>query len=388
MDQTTQLSFSIFKKLEDNLSWHKHKEFASLTSNISEEKRIQLISAIEFLEVELGKSFLKKIERNHPILNKLTNKCPWQYDDLINFANTLTKLKSIDSNYQKLLLKINGLSSSNSEAIPFLEVADSFLNMGCHIKFLEEEQNKRTPDIEIISPEGEIFYAEISEITDSEKNKGAKDNFRIISNHLHFNCANFIHWGTQFKYIPDDVMPNILGEITKANQEAAGHPNNIISVKNEYIELKFENSEKESQLKKWVNENNLRLGFQSPVNYNETPRIVKNNKIKEKARQIPADSSGIIYFPTQPHYFFQINLEETIRSFNNKMKDFPNLIGIVVYSKFLDPRESVNERIGNHLFGIKMLNEVLARNFLFIKNENFNHQISSKTMDIIYQSFI
>jgi len=123
------------------------------------------------------------------------------------------------------------------------------------------------------------------------------------------------------------------------------------------------------------------------LDFNETKRIMKNERIKAKASQLPANEPGLLFFVVNPLYFCQIDIDETIEQFTSDMKKFPNLLGIIMYSYLLDPTETKYVRFENHFYGRKMMNAVMCRTLYFISNEYFNLPLSSETREMIYTSF-
>ncbi len=383
-----ELIFSIFRKPDDWISWDCHLEYAAKTKDISEEIRKDLFSAIQFFKEEFGNDFFKKTDKNHPLRSKITDKSPWRFEDLIRFTATLKELKEKSIHYVKLKEKLLGTTDSRSEGIPFFEISASYLHVGCTVEFIEEVRNEKNPDLRIKFPQtGEVLYIEVSRINDSELSEKLTDNFEVITSFMLFECPLIPHAGMQLQLIPDEHMPSVLTAIRRCTQEAAETPKTLIAYTDDYVNMRFENSEDIQQLEKWCMENNVRRGFHVPVNYDETFRI-SNYKISQKVKKLPLDASGIIYFPCSPFYFMAINVELAIHIFNLRMKDFPNLVGFVFTSETIDPQESSNFRIGKHFFGIKMMNRVLARKLLFVYNERYSGILTTHAMNTIYNSFI
>lgn len=363
-------------------------EYAAKTKDISEETRKDLLSAIRYFREEFGNDFFKKTDKDHPLRAKITDKSPWRFEDLIHFTMTLELLKEKSIHYGKLKEKLMGTADSRSEGIPFFEISASYLHIGCTVEFIEEVRSEKSPDLKIKFPQtDEFLYIEVSRINDSEESEKLTDNFEVITSFMLFECPQIPHAGKQLQFIPDEHIPSVLSGIRRCMQEAAETPNTLIAFTNDYVNMIFENSEDIQQLEKWCFQNNVRRGFHSPVNYDETFRI-SNYKISQKVKQLPSDASGIIYFPCSPFYFMAIDMEKAIQIFNLRMKDFPNLVGLVLTSETIDPQESSNYRIGNHFFGIKMMNQVLARKLLFVYNERYKGELTTTAMEMVYKSFI
>src|SRR5215217_7246709 len=130
--------FEIFKQSTDHDKWSKQMEFALVMEGMEETKRTEFVSALDFLEKELGKGFLKTSSVNHPVKQKIFNKADWQMEELIQFANTLRTLKAGKSNYLKLIKKLLAYEKSKSEGIPFVEIAEGYLKENFSVNFPEE----------------------------------------------------------------------------------------------------------------------------------------------------------------------------------------------------------------------------------------------------------
>jgi hypothetical protein len=379
---------SIFKNQKDWNSWEKHKEYAFRTTEISDLMKKDLLDALEFIKSEFGSDFLTRTEHTHPVRQKITDKSYWRFEDLIRFTTTLDKLKESSINYKKLLVKLLGTDSSQNEGIPFFETSASFYAIGSVIEFLEEIPNQKTSDLKITLPiTNDVIYIEISVVNDSDLTKKMNENYRVITSFLFLKCPQVPHSGMQLQLIPNDKMNSVIAGIFKTMERALNHPGSLISYRDDYIDFRAENSPDFKHLEKWYLTNNLRKGFQAPVNYNETTRI-ENNKIRQKAKQIPTHATGIIYFPASTFYFMQLDIAEAITVFNNRMKYYPNLLGVVLSSEAIDPQEPKEIKVGNHFYGVKMMNQVIARKLLFVHNESYAGDLSNNSLNSVYKSFL
>ena len=119
MSDTHNILFEVFKTTPDHFNWDKHIEYASRYEDIEEEKKRKWINALYFLKQELGNSFLRTSDKNHPLFRRITEKAPWRTSDLIIFTETLQQLKNSDSNYLKLIGKMGSPEKCEKEGIRF-----------------------------------------------------------------------------------------------------------------------------------------------------------------------------------------------------------------------------------------------------------------------------
>ena len=305
-------------------------------------------------------------------------------------ANTLKQLKGFDYNYSILLDKMRSTNSCRDEGIPFIDISEAFLRNGFEIKFLPIEPGKKSPDFKIVNPKNkESTFIELTVINESDLRKQADDCYDILLWKLTFDRINIPHSGKLLKLIPKDQIIQTLNEIDEAKTKTLTDREKFVLLQNDKLDLIFAHPDKINELKNWCDANQRRLWFDGlTLDYNETKRIMKNERIKFKAKQLPENEPGLIFFIVNPLYFWQIDIDETIKQFASDMKKFSNLLGIVMYSYLLDPTEPKQLRSANYFYGKKMMNEVMCRTLYFISNEYFNLPISSETREMIYSSFM
>ena len=380
--------FEIFKQPSDHDKWERHIDYISSLIGIEDNLKEKLISSINFLEQELGKKFLKTINYNHPIKQKISNKADWQCHDIIQFVDTLQELKKNDSNYPKLIKKILGYKNATTEGIPFVEIAGNYLKEGCHVYFIEEIQGNRTPDIEIINPENyERFFVEVSTVENSDVSKLITDNYNFLFEMFHLSAPFCYFTGKQKNIISKDDYPVIQKIIfdSKKNVEESLQP---VTYCDERIYFTIVPDNKPELLYEICEQNGTEINEISglPQNYDETYRII--NKIEsKKAEQIPIGGNGILYFPTNPLYFLATDIDEAIIRFQDCISSFTNLIGIVLYSKVLDNKDEVFIESKKNILSRKITKGVLCRELLFVYNNHCNLKISTETLQKIYDSF-
>ena len=390
MDTTTELIFRIFTPHSNYNFWEKHIEFAKLAPEIQDSLKIELIESLEFLKKELSPSFLRGSDDLHPLRPYITDKSKWRIQYLIHFANTLKRLKGFDCNYSILLDKIRSTNSCRDEGIPFVDIAEAFLRNSFEIKFLPIESGMKSSDFKIANPKTkESVFIELTVVNESDLKKQADDCYDILLWKLTFDRINIPHSGKLLKLISQEQIIQTLNEIDEAKTKALTDRENFVFLQNDKLDLIFAHPDKINELKNWCDVNQRRMWFDGlTLDFNETKRIMKNEKIKIKAEQLPKNKPGLLFFIVNPLYFWQIDIDETIEQFNSDMEKFPNLLGIVMYSYELNPTKPKQVRFGNHFYGCKMMNEVMCRTLYFVSNNHFNVSMSLKTREMIYSSFM
>lgn len=379
----------VFKQHTDHDKWEKQIEFASL-DDISEELRTDWIKSLTFLQEELGNGFLKSSNMNHPIHQKISNKATWQIQDLIDFSNTLQKLKVSDTNYLKLKEKLHSKKKCTQEGIPFVDIAHSYIQIGFNIRFLEEQKGKKSPDIEVLNPlNNDKLFIEVSKLSDSNERKSIEDNYRALFNKFHFQPPHFSFSCKQLEYITENEMPGVLNKIQEI-KEKVKEEKSLIIYKDNKVDLAITHPSKQKELEEWCKINGDRRTDLSglPLNFEESNRIVKNKKIVDKARQLPKEYPGLIYMPVNPLYLWVTSLDEAISIFEEQINLFPNLLGIVLYSYMCHTVEEERVVDNMHFYGRKMMNEDTSRDLFFVFNHKFKSSIKVDTLKKVYESFL
>lgn len=379
--------FKVFNQATDHNKWSKHIEYASLMEGI--EAKDELITALEFLEAELGKGFLKNSNDDHPIRQKISNKSDWQAQELIQFAATLHTLKGTKSNYPKVLKKLLALEKSKMEGVPFLEIAESYLKENFTVSFPDEPNTGKSPDIEISNPNNnDTFFIEVSVIKESEDRKMKSKNYHFLTNQFQFIPPFCIYTGKQKTPFAREDYPEIQ-KIIADLKEKVEEQQTFVSYSDERFEITLAPNDKVEEMEKFCELNGTRRNDVTslPLDFDETDRIINNNKIKDKASQIPQHGNGLIYFPINPLFFMTTDIGNAVIRLKEYIAKFPNLLGIVFYSKILDQREEEYQEMENHVFSRKMLKSILCCELLFIYNHNCQLKIQEETLQKIYSTF-
>jgi hypothetical protein len=384
------LFFQVYKHPSDHLKWEKHIEFARTTTDVSEDKRQQWINSLEFLRDELGKGFLKSCGRDHPFYQKVSNKAPWQISELIRLADTLKILKQGNTNYTKLKKKLHASAKYKQEGTHFIDIASDFTRCDFKVSFLDEVAGRKSPDIELYNPDNhDKVFIEVSRLNTSEERDILSANYHILIEEL-LNREPFVAFsGVQLKVITKEEMPGVISTI-QALKIKAVIDNQFEFHEDTWLSLAVVPYSKVKELEEWCTINNREANIRGmPLDFNEAKRIIRNKKIKEKAKQLPKEHMGLIYIPVDPMYFMAriAYLDEDIESLEEEMAQIPNLIGVVLYAHIIDPVPEEKYLGNKHLFSRKMLNDALLRNLLFVYNHSSQMTIKQESLDKIYNSF-
>jgi hypothetical protein len=379
--------FKIYPLVGPQPTWNDLINRIDSVPAVDANRKIRWRQAIEFLRAELGTGFFNNCGNNHPIYIKLTN-APWLLNDLIDFANTLKTLKNNDSNYSYLLTKIRPRNKCRSEGAAFVEIASTFLKQGFQIKFLENSNSRKSPDIEISDPiTDNKFFVEVSRVNDSTKRKQTNDEFRVISNTLLHYGFNLLYSYKQLKHLGKEGIDDTIERIKSMKDEASANESFLV-YRSEIIDLAVAHHHKYDELMKWCEENGRTKGATGlSVDFNDTPRIVDYKKIHKKVKQIPPGETGILHMPIHFLYFFAMNIEETIIRIMDEISHYPNLLGVILTANLGQPVKEEFIEVGNTIRSVQMVNDI-ARHLLFIYNYQYKGNLTQETWQKIRSCFL
>jgi len=384
-------SKNIFHTERDHYKWSKQKEYTCSQENIDEATRKKAVLALEFLEQEFGKHFLKTHSINHPVRQKISNTASWQIEELIEFTDTLQQLKLSDSNYAKLLKKLMGMKSAVEEGIPFVEVAKMCHKQGLDIFFIAEEKigSVKTPDIKVINKEnGETFYIEISTLNDSDDRKNINKNYNFFYKEFNYGKPVLPFFGCQKTTIgvakeeEEKEYAEISKIITDARRRVIEN-GQIIYYSDKRFCFLFAPDDSENFNEICIQNGINAFNIESlAVDFDDTSRI--NNKIG-KSKQIPSGINGLLYVYVSPLFFQTADLVASIERIEANMAKYTNLLGIVLCSKIVDQREQVAHQMGHHLFARRTIRNLSCESLL-IYNGSCDVRLSEDTIAKIYKS--
>jgi hypothetical protein len=387
MDKIVELIFHVFKEPTDHIKWDKHIEFANFYECIDPMIKNEWIEALQFLKKALGRDFLKDSDLNHPIKRMVTDKAHWRVTELIAFTKVLQIQKKLDMNYPLLIGKLKSDKKCRPEGIPFAEIIQMFQSVDCKVSVWKDIQAQKNPDLQVFFPDqSEGLIVEVSKIEDSYERSGLDKNYRYLSDIFNNNPPQLPFSCQLFRFINDQEMPEVLKKIFEIRINAL-NKQEIFYYADNIMRLTVAHPSKIHELVSWEEKNDYRRGLLGPnLNFDETSRIV-NNKIEDEANQIPAISSGLIYLPVNVPYFWVINPLNTIGLIEEKLKSFPNLLGIVIYGTICQELKTNTVELNGHFYGIKQINQAIIRHLLFIRNPNYIGNLTESSINKIYLSF-
>jgi len=386
-DNTSEVLFEVFKEVSDHFAWEKHIEFALRYPGLTEEQRKKMEASLKFLQLELGNTFLKVSDRNHPLFRRVTEKGVWRATDLIAFVQTLQTLKENEGNCSKLISKIVSKHNCETEGMPFTEIAAMYLRSGFKVRILDETQGQKNPDMLIIHPESDRqFYIEVSKLEESGERRDANRNYKMLYAALNYGEHLLPYSCCQLAYISDEEMPAVLKTISKLLERATLQKEFLYHT-DDKIRLGVAHADKYAELEAWIESNDYRKGLLGlPLNFNETRRIA-NYKIQCEAEQIPPETSGLIYLPVNTLYFWDFDLEEAASYFQDKMKEYKNILGIVAYGYLINDIEPVHYLVDGHVYSVKRMNDAVIRHLVFVRNRYYSGVLTEDLIKAIYGSF-
>ena len=377
--------FKVFQSVDDHYKWSKQKEYALLIVELDEIVRLDYYNAIVFLEKTLGKDFLKSSHRNNLFRQMIIEKTEFRIYEVIEFVDALKTLKKTDINFSELTKKLLPIDKSKKEGVPFVEIAQRFIQQKFKVSFPVENNIEKSPDIKIVNPyNNDVFYIEVSSLNDSKEKVIIRDNYHFLFDNFHHIYPQFAFIGKQKRLINeieyDDISKIIaLAKIKVKEQEQIVY----YSDNRFYFLIVPEKYEKE--LNEIVKKENLRLNNIDglTLNYNLTNQII--NKIKKEADQIPIGFNGLIYFPVSPLYFITTDFKHIIARIEEYLSSYKNILGIVIQTKIIDNKNETVIKIDNHLYRRRKIKN-LSYETLYINNKYAELKVLNDTFNKIYRT--
>lgn len=338
--------------------------------------------ALLFLREELGKGFLKTCGINHPLCQRLSGYGELQVKELVAWVSVLrTLMESNGSNYPVLLKKLKSQLRSRSEGIPFLEIARSYLQSGFHVRFPAEIQGQKNPDIMITLPEtGESFFVEVSRINDTNTRSVIHEQFSAICNANTSAREDLPYAIKQHLFLDNEQLEAVKERITGLKKEA-WEGKKLAYWESSEILMAFVHPQQHDLLEDWCKEKGLSKGISGlSLEFNDTERLLRQQKIRQEAKQIPKGSTGVLYFPIQFLYMMCMDKVETIAAFEKELTAFPNIYGLVLYADVIHPLAEPVRLDSAHIYSIKQTTGGAVRYMLFIQNPYYEARLSEATI--------
>lgn len=378
--------FKVFQNAEDHYKWDKQKEYATIADGLDENTRKNYYNALVILEKVLGKDFLKSSHPNNPVSQMVIQKTEFQIYELIEFANTLKALELTDINFSELQKKLLPRDKSKQEGVPFVDIAQSYINENFKVSFPIENNIDKSPDIKIINPDNsDTIFIEVSSLNENQERKLIRDNHYFFHKNFHYLPPQNSFIGRQKRIISESEYQEISEIIARAKKKVDEQEQIVYYSDNRFnfllIPKKYKN-----ELDKIIEKESLRLNNIDglPVNFNLTNQII--SKIKKEANQIPTGFNGLLYFPVSPLYFITTDIRSIIAYIEEYIAKYKNIIGIVIFSKIVDNNQEVLIKIDKHIYRRRTIKN-LSSESLYINNQNAELYISDETLKKISKTF-
>jgi hypothetical protein len=387
-DMTNQVFFAVFKEPTAHEDWQKHIEFARLQPYITGNDQADWVKAIAFFQSELGKNFLRHNNRKHPMCARLFNRARHQVLEIVRMARTLQYFKENDSiNYPALLKKILSPKKTVLEGIPFLEIANAYIGRGFEVRIPIEKENQTNPDIELVCKKtGEQFYIEVSKLEESWDQKASQDSFDLLYDKVFhqygmlYSCNLFDHFKKEEIWAVKYFMESL--------RQRALRSTDIIYHIDERLEIAVIHEDHYSKLEEWMRINDKRKFLNGkPLTFNEAGRIA-DRKLEKEARQFRGKGTGIIYIPVTALGFWFWNEEAAAEAFREKMRSYPETLGVVVYSDDLvNQEEPFVRKTETYYYSKKMVNELIPKYLFYVPNPGYKGNLSEIAHKMIRATF-
>lgn len=365
--------------------WDKYIGLIQEDTSLSQDLKLKVKEAYSFLRLELGEQFLDKSVHGHGLNEKIFNRAPWQLEDLVSMVETLQLLKHSSSNYHHLINKLKSRDKSRAEGIPMIELSKMILDAGLEVKIEPDVRSVKKPDLEIVNLDnGEKIYGELSVLNNSdERNKKASDHFFLFQ--IVELTPPYVHYSCKQRKTLNRQKDGYLSEFINECKRQVIRRESFQVFENEFIEIAFAVESKLPDLKLWIEEKDLLLdqisGFE--LDFNESKRIV-NNKIGEKAKQIPEDYNGIIFIRVNPLFFMSDGVEALIPLAQRELSKYSNIVGLIVYSFLGYQQQTGMMALDGGFLSLKQVNQLSSRYALFILNKETDLKISDNTLKKIF----
>lgn len=371
------------------LRWSDLDHLIATAPDIPELLKAEGQAALHFLQQELGTGFFNTCGPNHPLRQKLmTAAGEGQLRALIAWVQVLQDLKNSASNYPFLLQKLQSKERSRNEAIPFLEIASRHLKNGFTVYFPEEKPDTKNPDIELTyQKSGEKIFAEVCRISEGpDREKQDKFYFGLV-NLIHQYGYDLPFAGKLHQLPPEEEWAPVIARV-KTLKDQAAEKGTLAAHRDEFLSIAFVTEDHRAELDGWCNQYNLPRRFDGlHVTYDYTSRISRQQRIHDKAKQIPPGQPGILYFPVPILYMHTLDKAKTMATFAAELERYPHIIGVVLYGEAIQAMTApliIDDAL--FTYAIQQNEAFVARYTLLVKNPAFDLSVSREAREALHQS--
>ena len=360
-------------------TWKSVLDFAQSNPHVPDALRPEWKEAIGSIRGELGEGFFKTCGNWHPVYLMLNQGAEGQVRSMIRWVDTLRHFKSHTKTYPLLLEKLVIKAKTRAEGMPFMDIAKRHREQGFLVEFPSEDQDAKNADIEMVfTPTGEKILIEVSRLGNSKPRADDIDQYNKLFNVIHKYGYDLPFAGQIKSLMSEKTLLETANEIVHLKYRA-WETKSVAAFIDENIAIAFCTDSSYGQLTEWCAANNVSEGYSGmPLDFNDTQRIIRTQRINREAKQIASDQSGLLYFPVQWLYMLKMDIAESIEQFSLALTKHSNVIGMVLVAEVgvgLQPDCHIE---AGHLYCVSRDQAGICRHILFIENPGFTGSVSDE----------
>lgn len=361
-------------------TWEMIEAHVVRNTYVAEDRKPAWREAISFVKQEMGNGFLATSNQWHPVNHLLGVGGSGQVEEFIKWVEVLKHLKQHCSSYPIIRQKLHSSAKCRPEGMPFMDIACCYTAHGFSIEFIKEEQNKKTPDIALTYPvTGETIFLEVSRLENSSLRDKQGDQYETLLDVIQFSGFDLPVAGNMKRYLDEATLTITLNAI-KALKEECWNTQSMVFIDNEDIAVAFSTNNSFGNLKQWCDDTGYSLGFNGlPVDFNDIPRLIDNNKIARKAKQIPVNQTGLLYFPLQTMFTLVTNPADFIQEIGPYLSRLKNILGVVLYSDSIGSlKPGCYHNYDEFIYSVKTNASGTTRETIYIENAGYTGTLTDQ----------
>ena len=385
MQTGTDIYFSVFKERSNHLRWDRHIAYAEKYPHVTDSERSAWIDALVFLDKELGRKFFIVYGEYHPFSKVIAAKGGWEVDRLVRFTSVMRHIKENGSSYAYFISKIQQVERCVMEAIPFMEVGHCFMGQRFTVNVLKEDPKVTNPDLLLrCSDTDEEIYVEVSKLTDSKAREESFEVYWRMNNLVNRLMAG--SWFSGYQLRPDCTETEWNENIAALKQMREDAENEQIhkSYTSRILHVDVFPFEQKIMFDQWIEQNSRRQNFLGMELEIDEPKRIIRDKIATEAKQIRANTTGIVYLLVNDMHYWTKNLESAMLSYSEVLRDFPNVLALVIHSEILDKKEGGVSRGNNYILSIVPIYGPLRKTVLVVRNDSYQGNLSERSIQLLF----
>lgn len=355
---------------------------------VAEDRKPEWRQAVAFVKQEMGSGFLTTSNQWHPVNHLLGVGGSGQVEEFIKWVETLKDLKQHCKSYSIIRQKLHSSAKCRPEAMPFMDIACCYRAHGFAVEFIKEKQNAKTPDIALTYPAtGETIFLEVSRLENSSLRDKQGDQYETLLNVIQFSGYDLPVGGCMKRYMDNKTLLTTLDAI-KESKEKCWNTQSMVFIDNDDIAVAFSTNNSFDQLQGWCEKTGYPKGFNGlAVDFKDIPRLTDNNKIGRKAKQIPAEETGLLYFPIQTMFTLVTNPADFILEIGPFLLPLKHILGVVLYSESIgNLRADCYHNYKDFIYSVKTNEAGTTRETIYIENVGYSGTLSDQTKKQIRKS--